>query len=220
MSDVTLNLTPKVYTYLQDVSLREPEVLQKLRAQTQKMSMGQMQISPEQGQFMALLIELLSAKITLDIGTFTGYSALVVALALPKDGKVIACDINTDWTGIAKRYWQEAGVAEKIDLRIGKAEETLQSLIDQGAAGTVDFAFIDADKRNYPKYYALSLELLRPGGLIAIDNVLWGGDVARDEVQDEDTCAIRAVNEAVCRDPRVSVSMLPIGDGLLLARKR
>lgn len=220
MSDATLNLSPALYDYLQKNSLREPEVLKKLREQTQKMSMSQMQISPEQGQFMQLLIELLNAKKTLDIGTFTGYSALAVALALPADGMVVACDINGEWTKIAKRFWAMADVEQKIDLRLAPAVETLQALLDQGQAETFDFAFIDADKVNYPHYYELSLKLVRQGGLIAIDNVLWSGAVANPAEQDENTQMIRQVNTAVLNDERISLSMLPIGDGLTLCRKR
>jgi len=220
MSDATLKLTPELYAYLQKMSLREPDVLRKLREQTHKMSMSQMQISPEQGQFMRLLIELMGAKKTLDIGVFTGYSALSVALALPEDGKVIGCDINGDWTGIARRYWEMAGVTHKIDLRLAPALKTLQSLIDGGEAGTFDFAFIDADKLNYLNYYEMSLVLVRQGGLIGIDNVLWSGDVADPEVTDANTMAIRKVNEVLLSDERVSISMLPVGDGLTLARKR
>lgn len=220
MSDITLNLTPKVYAYLQQNSLREPDILQQLRMQTHKMSTARMQISPEQGQFMRLLIELLQAKKTLDIGTFTGYSALSVALALPKEGKTIACDINGEWTKIAKKYWELAGVSDRIELRLAPAVETLQNLINEGHANTFDFSFIDADKVNYENYYELSLQLLRPGGLIAIDNVLWDGAVADEDVQDRDTNAIRALNLKVHHDARVTMSMLSIGDGLTLARKK
>jgi predicted O-methyltransferase YrrM len=220
MSDTTLNLTPKVYDYLQQVSLREPEVLQELRVQTHKMSMGQMQISPEQGQFMRLLVELINAKKTLEIGVFTGYSALSVALSLPSDGKVIACDLNVEWTKIARRYWEKAGVADKIDLRLAPALETLQGLLDEGHANTFDFAFIDADKANYPNYYEMSLALLRTGGLVAIDNVLWDGDVADLNVTDANTTVLRELNASLHIDQRVTLSMLPIGDGLTLARKR
>jgi predicted O-methyltransferase YrrM len=220
MSDTTLNLTPKVYDYLQQVSLREPEVLQELRAQTHKMSMGQMQISPEQGQFMRLLVELINAKKTLEIGVFTGYSALSVALSLPSDGKVIGCDTNVEWTKIARRYWEKAGVADKIDLRLAPALETLQGLLDEGHANTFDFAFIDADKANYPNYYEMSLALLRTGGLVAIDNVLWDGDVADLTVTDANTTVLRELNAKLHLDQRVTLSMLPSGDGLTLARKR
>ncbi len=220
MSDVTLNLTPMLYDYLQKNSLREPEVLKKLREQTHKMSMAQMQISPEQGQFMRLLVQLIGAKKTLEIGVFTGYSTLSVALALPENGKVIACDINVEWTKIAQRYWEMAGVAKKIELKLAPALETLQLLIDKGEVGTFDFAFIDADKVSYPAYYEKSLELLRPGGLIAIDNVLWSGDVADSSKQDRDTQMLRELNVKLLADERVDISMLPVGDGLTLARKR
>lgn len=220
MSANTLNLTPAVYAYYQSMSIRDTDVLRKLREQTHKMSMGQMQISPEQGQFMGLLMELLGARKTLDIGVFTGYSALSVALALPDDGKVIACDVNVEWTKIARRFWEEAGVSDKIDLRLAPAGDTLQALIDNQEAGTFDFAFIDADKASYLDYYEKSLVLLRAGGLIAIDNVLWSGDVADPDIQDANTCMIRKVNETLLKDERVTISMLPIGDGLTLARKR
>ncbi len=220
MSDATLNLTPKVYTYLQEVSLREPEVLKQLRLQTHKMSMAQMQISPEQGQFMRLLIELIGAKKTLEIGVFTGYSALAVALSLPSDGKVVGCDINGEWTKIARKYWEMAGVADKMDLRLAPALETLQSLLDEGQENTFDFAFIDADKVNYPHYYEMSLRLVRPGGLIAIDNVLWDGDVADFSITDAKTVVLRELNAKLHTDERITISMLPLGDGLTLARKR
>lgn len=220
MSDITLNLTPKVYEYIQKHAVREPDILTKLREQTHKMSMAQMQISPEQGQFMHLLIELLDAKKTLDIGVFTGYSALVVALALPATGKVIACDMNLEWTKIAKNFWQQAGVANKIDLKIAPAAETLQGLIDAGEEGTFDFAFIDADKINYSIYYEKCLCLLRKGGLLAVDNVLWSGDVANPEINDANTNAIRELNEKIHTDDRVTMCLIPIGDGLTLARKK
>jgi len=220
MSDSTINLTPMLYAYLQKNSLREPEVLKALREQTHKMSMGQMQISPEQGQFMRLLIELLGARKTLDIGVFTGYSALSVALALPEEGKVIACDINVEWTKIARRFWEKAGVTGKIDLRLAPALETLQQLLDQSETGTYDFAFIDADKANYLVYYELALSLMRPGGIIVIDNVLFGGKVADEQITDTNTTVIRALNAKLLHDERISLSMLPLGDGLTLARKR
>lgn len=220
MSDFTLNLTPQVYDYFKKNSLREPEVLSSLREQTHKMSMAQMQISPEQGQFMRLLMELMRAKKTLDIGTFTGYSALSVALGLPDNGKVIACDINGEWTKIAKHFWEIAGVNQKIELRLAPAKETLQNLLDCGEAETFDFAFIDADKQNYDNYYELSLKLVRPGGLIAIDNVLWSGQVADPEIQDANTRAIRELNAKILGDNRVFISMLSIGDGLTLALKK
>lgn len=220
MSDVTINFTPELYQYFKRNSLREPEVLAKLREQTHKMSMSQMQISPEQGQFMGLLIELIAARKTLEIGVFTGYSTLAVALALPVDGKVVACDINVEWTKIAQKYWQIAGVSEKIDLRLAPALETLDVLLGKGEGGSFDFAFIDADKANYIHYYEKALQLIRPGGLIAIDNTLWGGKVANAAVQDKDTVMIRELNAKLVNDERVTLSMLPIGDGLSLARKR
>jgi caffeoyl-CoA O-methyltransferase len=220
MSDITIDLTPSVYQYLLNHSLREHEVLQALRHETHKLSAARMQISPEQGQFMALLIEMLDAKKTLDIGTFTGYSALVVALAMPEGGRVVACDLDTRATDIAEKYWDLAGVRQKIDLRIGKALETLDALMVNGEAGTFDFAFIDADKNNYLAYYEKSLGLLRKGGLIAVDNVLWSGAVADASNQDKDTNSIRKLNDFILNDDRVSISMLPIGDGLTLARKR
>ena len=220
MSDITLNLTPALYSYLRNNSLREPEILKKLRAETRKTSEPQMQISPEQGQFMGLLIELLGAKKTLDIGTFTGYSALVVALSLPENGKVIACDISTEWTTIAKQYWKAAKVSHKIDLKLTPALETLDKLLAGGEGNTFDFAFIDADKENYLSYYERSLALLRTGGLIAIDNVLWSGRVADPAVEDSVTVSIREFNSKISMDNRVTISMLPVGDGLTLARKK
>ncbi len=221
MSAQTINFTPELYAYYQRLGFHELPLLKTLREETHKLgNIYAQQISPEQGQFMALLVELLGAKKTLDIGTFTGYSALVVALALPLDGKVIACDVNTEWTSIAKKFWQAGNVANKIDLRIGPATDTLQQLINAGEAGSFDFAFIDADKSGYDNYYEKSLILLRSGGLIAIDNVLWGGDVADLSVNDGSTKAIRALNEKIFKDDRVKISMIPIGDGLTLARKK
>lgn len=220
MSTKTINFTDKLYRYYQENAFRDLEILKKLREETSHMTGALMQISPEQGQLMTLLIELLGARKTLDIGTFTGYSALVVALALPFDGKVIACDVSSDSTKVAKRYWSEAGVENKIDLRIAPAKETLQQLIDNGESSTFDFSFIDADKANYDDYYEMSLQLLRRGGLVAVDNVLWGGAVADVANHDAQTTAIRALNAKLLRDERVTLSMLPIGDGLTLARKR
>jgi predicted O-methyltransferase YrrM len=220
LSDTTLNLTPSIHEYLLKVSLREPAVLAELRAQTSKMSMSQMQISPEQGQFMRLLIELMGAKKTLEIGVFTGYSALSVALALPADGKLIACDINGEWTKIARKFWDKAGVTNKIDLRLQPAVDTLAELLATGHEGSFDFAFIDADKLNYPTYYEQSLKLLRTGGLIAIDNVLWDGQPADENILDDNTVMFRKLNAKLHTDERISLSMLPIGDGLTLARKK
>jgi len=220
LSSRTIALTDALYKYLLDVSLREPDVMRRLRDETQKLPAARMQISPEQGQFMALLVELIGATRCLEIGTFTGYSALAVARALPADGVVVACDISQDYTARAKPYWQEAGVADKIDLRIGAAVETLDKLLAEGHAGSFDFAFIDADKANYMNYFQRVLDLLRPGGLACVDNVLWSGAVVDPARDDEDTRAIRAFNKALANDARVSLSLVPIGDGLTLARKR
>lgn len=220
MSDITINLDQTLYHYLQKNSLREPLVLQKLREQTHKMSMGHMQISPEQGQLMRLLVELIGARKVLEVGVFTGYSTLSVALGLPEDGKIMACDINIEWTKIAKRFWEMAGVQNKISLRLAPALITLDELIEQGEAETFDFAFIDADKVNYVHYYEKCLRLIRAKGLILIDNVLWSGKVANPDIQDKDTTALRELNEILLKDERISISMLPLGDGLTLAMKR
>ncbi|ADE14549.1 O-methyltransferase family 3 [Nitrosococcus halophilus Nc 4] len=220
MSNKTLQITDDLYDYLLSVSLRESDILRELREETSTMPRANMQISPEQGQFMALLIELLGAQKTLEVGVFTGYSALWVALALPSEGRIVACDVNPDWTGIAQRYWQRAGVTNKIDLRLGPAIQTLDQLIEAGEAGTFDFAFIDAEKVEYEDYYQRALELVRPGGLIAVDNVLRAGRVIDPSFTDEDTGAIRAFNLARLEDERVTLSMVPIADGLTLARKR
>ena len=220
MGKESLELDNRLYEYLLSVSLREPEVLTKLRQETSQHSASIMQISPDQGQFMALLVKLLGAKKTLDIGVFTGYSSLVVALALPEDGKVIACDRDPHATAIARRYWQDAGVAHKIELHLAPALDTLDRLITEGESGSFDFAFIDADKRNYSNYYERALSLLRPGGLVAIDNVLWFGSVADPQDTDKRTVAIREFNHKLHHDPRVEISMLAIADGLTLAFKR
>jgi predicted O-methyltransferase YrrM len=219
MSKQTLTLNSQLYEYFQAISLREPEILAQLRQETAKHPMGIMQISPEQGQFMALLVQLMGAKKTLEVGVFTGYSTLTVALALPADGKVIACDIDEEYTAIARSFWQQAGVADKIELHLAPALETLDKLINQGQANTFDFAFIDADKSNYNNYYERALELVRPGGLIAIDNVLWGGKVADRNIQDNRTKNIREFNQKLHQDTRVTISLVPIGDGLTLALK-
>lgn len=220
MSNKTLDLTNQLYDYLIAKSLREPDILAQLRAETAQHPMAQMQIAPEQGQLMALLVQLLGAKKTLEVGVFTGYSALVVALALPPDGQVIACDVSEEYTAIARRYWEAAGVADKIDLRIGPAIATLDQLLVDGQANTFDFAFIDADKSSYANYYERSLQLVRPGGLIAIDNVLWSGRVADPQVQDNRTESIRAFNIKLHTDDRITLSLVPIADGLTLALKR
>jgi len=220
MANRTIDLTDRLYDYLLKVSLRESPLLAELRAETAKLPDAVMQISPEQGQFMALLVELIGARRAIEVGTFTGYSALCVASALPARGKLIACDISKEYTSVGRPYWERAGVAGKIDLRLGPALGTLRSLLAEGAAGSFDFAFIDADKKEYDGYYEAILELLRPGGLVAIDNVLWGGAVADSRKRDADTVAIRTLNKKLHGDERVSLSLLPIGDGVTLARKR
>ncbi|QZZ20259.1 class I SAM-dependent methyltransferase [Leptothermofonsia sichuanensis E412] len=220
MSNKSLNLSDRLYDYLLSVSLREPEVLAELRQETAGHPRSVMQIAPDQGQFMALLIRLIGAKKALEVGVFTGYSSLCVALALPPEGKLIACDISEEYTAIARRYWQKASVTDKIDLRIAPALETLDQLVTAGQANSFDFAFIDADKENYLNYYERALQLVRPGGLIAVDNVLWGGAVADPAVQDESTQAIRAFNQTLHRDERVDLSLVAIADGLTLAMKR
>lgn len=213
-------LDDRFYEYLLSVSLREPELLRQLREETAQHPMSAMQIAPDQGQLMALLIQLTGARRTLEVGVFTGYSSLSVALALPADGKITACDVSEEFTAIARRYWALAGVAHKIDLRLAPAMQTLDGLLADGQAGTFDFAFIDADKENYDGYYERSLQLVRPGGLIAIDNVLWHGRVIDNDAQDADTLAIRALNEKLHHDERVTLSMLSISDGLTLALRR
>ena len=210
----------RTYQYLLKTSVREPDVARRLREETQKLEQAQMQIGPDQGQFMHLLVQLLRARKTIEVGVFTGYSALWVALALPRDGRIIACDVSEDYTAVAKRYWKEAGVSDKIDLRLAPALQTLDALIDARQAGTFDFMFIDADKTNYDNYYERGLRLVRTGGLIAIDNTIWSGRVADDTQQDSDTVAIRRLNEKLLRDDRITLSMLTVGDGLTLALKR
>ncbi len=220
MSRQTLTLSDALYDYLLSVSLREPPLLSRLREETAALPHAVMQISPEQGQFMALLAELVGARRVLEVGTFTGYSALVVALALPADGRIITCDVDEEMTAIARRYWAEGGVADKIDLRLGPAVDTLDALLSDGGADTFDFAFVDADKENYDAYYERALALLRQGGLMVIDNVLWSGAVADPNQKDADTNAIRALNAKLHGDQRVSLSLLPVSDGITLARKR
>ncbi|HEX7034652.1 MAG TPA: class I SAM-dependent methyltransferase [Pseudomonadales bacterium] len=220
MSRRTLNLTEPLYEYLLAHGVRESPALAELRERTRPMPGAAMQISPEQGALMALLVRLIGARRTLEVGTFTGYSALAVAEALPDDGRVIACDVSEEWTAVAREAWRAAGLAHKIELRLGPALETLDALLAAGEAGRFDFLFIDADKRNYDGYYERGLELVRSGGLIAVDNVLWGGSVAEPARQDADTRAIRALNEKIAGDARVDAVLLPIGDGLTLARRR
>lgn len=219
MSTATLNLDARLRGYMLDHSLRETPVLRRLREETAALPRAAMQISPEQGQFMYLLARLIGARRTLEVGTFTGYSAISVARALPPDGKVIAMDVSEEYAAIARRYFAEAGVADRIDLRIAPALQTLDGLLESGEAGTFDMAFIDADKENYLGYYERCLMLLRPGGLILVDNTLWSGAVADPDARDTSTEAIRAFNAFLHGDERIDLSLVPIGDGLTLARK-
>jgi predicted O-methyltransferase YrrM len=209
-----------IHQYLVSASLREPPILRRLREETAAHPRAMMQITPEQGQFMALLMQLMGARDTIEVGVFTGYSSLAVALALPADGHIVACDVSEEFTSIARRYWQEAGVENMIDLQLRPALETLNRLLLEGRQGRFDFAFIDADKTNYAGYYECALQLLRPGGIIMVDNVLWSGRVADPNENDADTVAIRAFNQKLLADSRVSLSMLPLGDGVTLALKR
>lgn len=220
MSNRTIDLDDNLYDYILRVSLREHALLTALREETAADPMKRMQISPEQGQFMSMLAKLIGARRYLEVGVFTGYSSLAVGLALPDDGEVVACDVSEEWTRIARRYWDRAGIGERVHLHLAPAAETLQKLLDDGRAGTFDFAFVDADKQNYLVYYEHVLKLLRPGGLLAVDNVLWSGSVADPSVDDDTTNAIRAFNDALTSDERVDISLVPIADGLTLVRKR
>lgn len=220
MSNRTLDLTDEVYQYLLNHSLREHELLAELRRETSQLEMGIMQISPEQGQFMALLVKMLGVRRAIEVGVFTGYSSLSVAMAMPENGELVVCDTNEEWTSIARRYWERAGLSHKITLNLAPALTTLKNLLADGQAGQFDFAFIDADKTNYINYYEACLKLIHPGGVIAIDNVLWGGSVADVKDDSEDTVAIRELNKYIHNDDRVDISMLPVGDGLTLARRR
>jgi predicted O-methyltransferase YrrM len=219
-SNRSLSLTDSLYEYLLSASLREHRLLLELREETAAMPNAGMQIAPEQGQFLALLVRLIGATRCLEVGVFTGYSSLAVALALPEDGRIVACDVSEQWTAVARTYWRTAGVDGRIDLRLAPALETLDALIGEGRSGSFDFAFIDADKSSYLAYYERALTLLRPGGLVAIDNTLWDGRVIDPEVSDGDTVAIRHFNDVLHADERVDLSLVPIGDGLTLARKR
>ena len=220
MTNRSISLTDSLYEYLLSVSLREPDVLRRLRDETAALPNARMQIAPEQGQFMALLVQLAGARRCLEVGVFTGYSSLAVALALPDGGRIVACDVSEEWTTVARRYWSAAGVAHKIDLRLAPALETLEGLLAAGEAGSYDFAFLDADKKNYLRYFELALGLVRPGGLIVADNTLWSGRVADPRNAEPDTVALRHFNQRLHRDARIDLSLVPIGDGLTLARKR
>lgn len=220
MSLRTLGLPEDVHAYLLSNTLRDHEALRELRDETARMPEARMQISPEQGQFMQLIVELIGARQILEVGTFTGYSSTAMALAMPADGRIVCCDVSEKFTSIARRAWTRAGVSAKIDLRIGPALETMDALLASGGAGTFDLTFIDADKASYEAYYERSLQLLRVGGLVMVDNVLWSGRVVDPAATDADTRAIRALNGKIHADARVTQAMLPIGDGLTLARKR
>ncbi|MBS1827609.1 MAG: class I SAM-dependent methyltransferase [Acidobacteria bacterium] len=220
MSFQHIHVDDALLAYIRSVAAPEPEYLTRLREETARDPLARMQITVEQGLFMGMLVRLMGARRALEVGVFTGYSSISVARALPDDGELIACDVSEKWTSVARRYWKEAGVEHKIRLHLRPAVETLDSLLAAGQAGTFDFAFIDADKANYGAYYERALQLLRPGGLIGVDNVLWHGRVIDAAVQDEDTVAIRAFNAAMRNDGRVDQMMLPIGDGLTLARKK
>ena len=220
MSNKTFTLGESLYDYMLSVSLREPDILRRLREETARDPMARMQIAPEQGQFMALLVQLVNARNLLEIGVFTGYSTLWMALAVPEDAHLVACDISKEWTAVGRRYWAEAGKDRLIDLRIGPALETMEGLLADGQAEGFDFIFIDADKENYDAYYDRALWLVRKGGLILIDNTLWSGAVADPAIQDRDTRAIRALNQRLHTDERVVLSLLPVADGLTLVMKR
>lgn len=220
MTRRTLELDAKLYDYMLDVSLRESGTLQRLRRETSVLEDAQMQISPEQGQFMAVLARSIGARIALEVGTYTGYSALCVAAALPEDGRLITCDVDSVRPSVAQGFWEEAGVADRIEFRLGPAADTLDALLGEGVGGTVDLAFIDADKAGLGTYYERCLSLVRPGGLILVDNTLWSGKVADPTVMDRDTSSIRDFNAARTTDERVDLSLVPIGDGLTVLRRR
>jgi predicted O-methyltransferase YrrM len=220
MANKTIGISDELATYVVGVGTREPDVLARLRAETAAIPEHDMQIAPEQGAFLALLVELLGARRCIEVGTFTGYSSTAVALALPEDGRLLCCDVSEEWTSMARRYWDEARVAGKIELRVAPAAETLDRLLAEGEESTYDFAFVDADKSGYDGYYERLLRLVRPGGLIALDNTLWGGAVLDQDAGDADTRAIQALNVKLAGDERVSLSMLPMADGVTLARRR
>ena len=220
MANQTIGLSDDLAAYVRQVGVREPEVLVRLREETAKLPRHGMQIAPEEGAFLGMLVELIGARRCIEVGTFTGYSSLAVALALPDDGSLLCCDVSEEWTSVAQRAWAEAGVAGKIELRIAPASETLDQVIASGEQATYDFAFVDADKSGYDGYYEQLLQLVRPGGLIAFDNTLWGGEVLDADSDDADTRALRALNLKLSTDERISLCLLPVADGVTLARKR
>ena len=220
MTSKSIGLPDDVYDYVLAHGVREPEILARLREETASHPMAQMQIEPLQGAIFRLLVELLDARAYVEIGTFTGYSSLAVALAMPADGRLVCCDVSEEYTSVARRYWAEAGVADRIDLRIGPGIDGLDSLLTEGRAGSFDLAFVDADKKSYPDYYERCVQLVRQGGVVALDNVLWGGEITDLAKHDRETLALRAVNELVRDDERVTPVLLPVADGMTLARKR
>jgi len=220
MSNRSIGLSEELHEYLLSVSLRESDVMRRLREETAEHPKAVMQIAPEQGQFFQLLVQLIGARRTIEVGVFTGYSALAVAEVLPPNGEIVACDVNEEYTDVARRYWRDAGVADKIDLRLAPAADTLDQLLDEGQSQSFDFAFIDADKETYETYYERSLRLLRPGGVLALDNVFRDGRVTEDEPNDESVRAIQRLNDKIHGDERVELSMLPLADGVTLAMKR
>jgi predicted O-methyltransferase YrrM len=220
MSNVSMGLPPDMQHYLVRHGVREPEILKRLRDETARLPQHDMQIAVEQGALLALLVELIGAKRCIELGTFTGYSSLVVALAMPPDGTIVCCDVSEEWTSIARRYWAQAGVADRVDLRLGPAIDTMDALLGSGVEGTFDFAFIDARKSEYPEYHERIVRLLRAGGLAAYDNVFWDGGVVDESMTDDETNGVRRLNERLAGDERVSIAMVPIADGVTLARKR
>lgn len=220
MSTRSINLDDKLYDYYREHAFRDDPLLQELRRQTATMPEANMQISPEQGAFLAMLVALMGARRIVEVGTFTGYSALCMARALPADGCLFALDTSAEWTAIAADYWQRAGLQDRIALRLGDAKQSLQALLDEGAESTVDLMFVDADKESYPQYFELGLKLLRPNGLLVFDNVLWNGAVADAANHEASTKAIRSLNRLLKEDARIELCMLPLSDGVTLARKR
>jgi caffeoyl-CoA O-methyltransferase len=220
MANKTIGISDELAAYVVKVGTREPEVLARLREETAALPQHDMQIAPEEGAFLAMLVELTGARRCIEIGTFTGYSSTAVALALPEDGQLVCCDVSQEWTSLARKYWDEAGVADKIDLRVAPATATLDQLLVDGEQAAYDFAFVDADKTGYDGYYERLLRLVRPGGLIAFDNTLWGGEVLNQDAEDEDTRAIQALNTKLAGDERITMCLLPVADGVTLARRR
>jgi len=220
MANRSIGLNSELYDYLLNYGLREPDILQQLRNATEKEELSVMRSAPEQGQLMAMLLRLMGAKRVLEIGTYTGYATLWMALALPEDGKIVSCDVSEQWTAVGQAYWAAAGVADKIELHLQPALETLHTLLNKGAHESFDFAFIDADKINYAAYFESCLKLIRPGGLIVVDNVLWGGSVIDGANREESTASIRVFNQQLSTDSRIELNMLPVADGITLAMKR